>query len=171
MSTFLCCPSSIFSAAKSVDKSFFHWISQSINRLINHSSICMALEAYDDGVVLTTQSLKKNLYPLSSPPRPLSSLLPDRLEEGSQRGLRANSTSLLCELLKPIFSSLLPTRVEEESQQGLRANGSSYHSHLIYPLTARVVGEPQMISQPVSSILPCSPRPSGTWRTPGLFIP
>ena len=27
-----------------------------------------------------------------------------------------------------------------------------------------------MISQPVSSILPCSPLPSGTWRTPGLFI-
>ena len=32
---------------------------------------------------------------------------------------------------------------------------SSYH--LIYPLTARVVGAPQMISQPVSSISPCSP--------------
>ena len=31
--------------------------------------------------------------------------------------------------------------------------------HLIYPLTARVVGAPQMISQPVSSIFPCSPLP------------
>ena len=41
-------------------------------------------------------------------------------------------------------------------------------SSLIYPLTARVVGAPQMISQPVSSIFPCSPLPSGTWRTPGL---
>ena len=40
-----------------------------------------------------------------------------------------------------------------------------------YPLTARVVGAPQMISQPVSSIFPCSPLPSGTWRTPGLSIP
>ena len=40
--------------------------------------------------------------------------------------------------------------------------------HLIYTLTARVVGAPQMISQPVSSI---SPMPSGTWRTPGLSIP
>ena len=39
--------------------------------------------------------------------------------------------------------------------------------HLIYPLTARVVGAPQIISQPVSSIFPCSPLPSGTWRTPG----
>ena len=39
---------------------------------------------------------------------------------------------------------------------------------IIYPLTKRVVGAPQMISQPVSSILPCSPLPSGTWRTPGL---
>ena len=41
-------------------------------------------------------------------------------------------------------------------------------SHLIYPLTARVVVAPQIISQPVSSIFPCSPLPSGTWRTPGL---
>ena len=36
-------------------------------------------------------------------------------------------------------------------------------SLFIYPLTARVVGPPQMISQPVSSISPCSPLPSGTW--------
>ena len=42
---------------------------------------------------------------------------------------------------------------------------------LIYPLTARVVGAPEIISQPVSSISPCSPLPSGTWRTPGLSIP
>ena len=42
---------------------------------------------------------------------------------------------------------------------------------LIFPLTVRVVGAPQMISQPVSSIFPCSPLPSGTWRTPGLSIP
>ena len=36
---------------------------------------------------------------------------------------------------------------------------------IIYPLTTRVVGAPQRISQPVSSIFPCSPLPSGTWRT------
>ena len=42
---------------------------------------------------------------------------------------------------------------------------------IIYPLTMRVVRAPQMISQPVSSIFPCSPLPSGTWRTPGLSIP
>ena len=41
---------------------------------------------------------------------------------------------------------------------------------IIYPLTARVVGAPEMISQPVSSIFSCSPLPSGTWRTPGLSI-
>ena len=35
---------------------------------------------------------------------------------------------------------------------------------IIYPLTARVVGAPQMISQPISSIFPCSPLPSRTWR-------
>ena len=42
---------------------------------------------------------------------------------------------------------------------------------IINPLTARVVGAPQMILQPVFSIFPCSPLPSGTCRTPGLFIP
>ena len=44
-------------------------------------------------------------------------------------------------------------------------------THLINPLTVRVVGAPQIISQPVSSIFLCSPLPSGTWRTPGLSIP
>ena len=34
----------------------------------------------------------------------------------------------------------------------------------INPLTARVVGAPQVISQPVSSIFPCSPLPSGTFH-------
>ena len=42
---------------------------------------------------------------------------------------------------------------------------------IINPLTARVVGAPQMILQPLFSIFPCSPLPSGTWRTPGLSIP
>ena len=42
---------------------------------------------------------------------------------------------------------------------------------ITYPLTSRVVGTRQMISQPVSSIFPCPPLPSGTWRTPGLSIP
>ena len=43
--------------------------------------------------------------------------------------------------------------------------------HFIYPLTARAVGAQQVISQPVSSIFPCSLLPSGTWRTPDLSIP
>ena len=42
---------------------------------------------------------------------------------------------------------------------------------IIYLRTARAVGAPQMISQPVSYIFPCSPLPSGTCRTPGLSIP
>ena len=42
---------------------------------------------------------------------------------------------------------------------------------IIYPLTMRVIGAPQMISQPISSTFPCSPLPSGTWRTPRLSIP
>ena len=36
-------------------------------------------------------------------------------------------------------------------------------SHL--SLNVRVTGAPQMVSQPVSSIFPCSPLPSVTWRT------
>ena len=50
----------------------------------------------------------------------------------------------------------------------------TYHIVIIIinnPLTARVVGAPQMILQPVLSIFPCSPLPSGTCRTPGLSIP
>ena len=42
---------------------------------------------------------------------------------------------------------------------------------IIYPVTTWVVGAPQMISQPISSIFPCSPLPSGISRTPGLSIP
>ena len=43
---------------------------------------------------------------------------------------------------------------------------------MTYPVTARVVGIPQMISQPVFfSIFPCSPPPSRIWQTPGLPIP
>ena len=42
---------------------------------------------------------------------------------------------------------------------------------IINPLTARVVEAPQMILQPVFSIFPCSPLPSGTCQTPGLSIP
>ena len=41
----------------------------------------------------------------------------------------------------------------------------------INPLTARVAGAPQMIWQPVFSIFPCSPLPSGTWRTPACPFP
>ena len=46
-----------------------------------------------------------------------------------------------------------------------------HHLFLTYPLSARVVGAPQMILQPVPSIFPCSPLPSGTWRNTGLSIP
>ena len=44
-------------------------------------------------------------------------------------------------------------------------------SIIIYSLTARVVGTPKMISQPASSMFPCFPLLSRTWRTPGLSIP
>ena len=41
---------------------------------------------------------------------------------------------------------------------------------IINSVTARVVGAPQMILEPVFSIVSCSPLPSVTWRTPGLTI-
>ena len=41
---------------------------------------------------------------------------------------------------------------------------------IINPLTARVVGAPHMILQPVFSIFPSSPLPSGTCRTLGLCV-
>ena len=49
--------------------------------------------------------------------------------------------------------------------------GLSLHIIITNPLTARVVGASQMILQPVFSIFPCSPPPSGTLQTPGLSIP
>ena len=67
-------------------------------------------------------------------------------------------------------------RIQRTSIQNTRLAVFCYNcivrfSHLINPLTAKVVGAPQMISQPVSSIFPSSPLPSGTCRTPGLSIP
>ena len=44
-------------------------------------------------------------------------------------------------------------------------------TYLIYSLTTRIIGAPQITSQPVSFIFLCSPQPSGTWWTPGLSIP
>ena len=41
---------------------------------------------------------------------------------------------------------------------------------IINVLTARVVGAPRMILQPVFSIFPCSPLPSEICQTPGLSI-
>ena len=46
----------------------------------------------------------------------------------------------------------------------------SYSLHLHLSLYHRVVGTPQITSQPVSSIFLCSLLPSGTWQTPGLSI-
>ena len=42
---------------------------------------------------------------------------------------------------------------------------------IINPLTVRVVGAPQTILQPVFSIFPCSPLPSGTCQTPACPYP
>ena len=79
------------------------------------------------------------------------------------------------------FFSFLPR--EGKSLQKCKINApkksSFYHDFKLkcnviiinYLLTARVAGAPQTISQPVSSIFPCTPLPSRTWQTPGLSIP
>ena len=54
--------------------------------------------------------------------------------------------------LQPITASQLIFRAK---------NPNSLSSSLIYPLTARVVGAPQMISRPVSSIFPVLHCPLG----------
>ena len=54
--------------------------------------------------------------------------------------------------LQPITASQLIFRAK---------NPNSLSSSLIYPLTARVVGAPQMISRPVSSIFPVLHCPQG----------
>ena len=68
-------------------------------------------------------------------------------------------------LKKPCFASKKKKRRENQLQK------FCHIIIIIFSLTAKVVGAPQMISQPVSSIFPCSLLPSGTWKTPGLSIP
>ena len=53
----------------------------------------------------------------------------------------------------------------------IAADMSPFIIIIINPLTARVVGAPQMILQPVFSVFLCSPLPSGACRTQGLSIP
>ena len=67
-----------------------------------------------------------------------------------------------------IFKVLL-CRMVSPQNEGTEHADRPWLSHLIYPLTTRVVGAPQMILQPVSSIFPCSPLPFWTWRTPGFY--
>ena len=71
--------------------------------------------------------------------------------------------------LKPACSSAISSSALVLSRKRI-TRSTILLSHLIYPLTAKVVGAPQIISQPVSSIFPCSPLPSGACRTPGLSI-
>ena len=76
-----------------------------------------------------------------------------------------------------LISSLSPEKwVYYLRKKGTQTKKKRYQIYtiiitIIYPLIARVIGAPQMISLPVSSIFPCYPLLSGTWRTPGLSIP
>ena len=48
---------------------------------------------------------------------------------------------------------------------------SMFHFIFTYPLTMRVAGAPQITSQPVSSIFPCSPLPSGLGKLQACSFP
>ena len=70
--------------------------------------------------------------------------------------------------LGPWFELMLANRAEKQDSIGplkLLPRPASYSISFTftYPLTTRVFGAPQMTSQPVSSVLLCSPLPSGTW--------
>ena len=61
--------------------------------------------------------------------------------------------------------------IYSDLEEDLYWNESFCYLIIIYPLTTRVVRAPQILSQPVFSIFPCSPLSSGICRTPGLSIP
>ena len=65
----------------------------------------------------------------------------------------------------------MPVNARSLPEFNVHPSDSMFIIIIINPLTVRVVGVPQMILQPVFSIFPCSPLPSGTWGTPGLSIP
>ena len=100
-------------------------------------------------------SVRNRDFPLQM----FSSFAPVSSQSGS------TNTGALC-TVKPFSSYQLCTSGRQAQPFRRPVN---HHHH--YPLTARVVGAPLMISQPVSSIFLCSPLPSGTWRSPGLSIP
>ena len=99
-------------------------------------------------------------------------------------GYELENSMLWCRKLCPIIVSMyranlhtLPNTVTVKTffHQTSSKNTSMFEILVIIiitnPLTARVVRAPQMILQPVFSIFPCSPLPSGTCRTPGLSVP
>ena len=82
-----------------------------------------------------------------------------RYPEADQSWCKGPTECLFCLLLHTCLAAWI-TKDKERTNEHIII--------IIYPLTMRVGGAPRMISQPVSSIFPCSHLPSGTWRTPGL---
>ena len=73
----------------------------------------------------------------------------------------------ICGLVRNSF------KVKKSKEENVLTDGRRQNTAIIIinPLTARVIGAPQIIWQPVFSIFPCSPLPSRTCRTPSLSIP
>ena len=89
----------------------------------------------------------------------------------------SSKTRLMCSLVASIFLYACESWTLTELQRRIQAMQMRCYRKILHiiiiinPLTTRVVGAPQMILQPVFSIFPCSPLPSGTCQTPGLSIP
>ena len=66
-----------------------------------------------------------------------------------------------------LFSECESTQDYKETDKEARNKNIITIIIIINRLIKRVVGARQMISQPVFSIVLCSPLPSGIWRTPG----
>ena len=95
-----------------------------------------------------------------------------------QTALTIQTTNSLCQTESTkhtVYQQITPNREHKMVYQQVMPNRQHRTCIIIiiiiYPLTMRVIGAPQMISQPISSTFPCSPLPSGTWRTPRLSIP
>ena len=93
--------------------------------------------------------------------------------EGLWKIRECNELLHICKLYNKILLLYVTSYPMTESANSVCKNTLNFCVIIIIinSLTARVVGAPQMILQPVLSIFPCSPLPSGTCRTPGLSIP
>ena len=99
-----------------------------------------------------------------------------RMEESTEERCKNTEKGMMLGSSKEAYNSLKALTKTQQPKSAVieHSSGNILTENIIiiiYPLTAKVVGAPQMILQPVFSIFPCSPLPFETCRTPGLSIP